>query len=341
MNVAVVILNWNGSAYLRQFLASVEAQSGNAQVIVADNGSTDDSLTYLRDHHPDVMVLTSDTNHGFAKGYNVALRRVEADHYILLNSDVEVTPGWIDPLIGALTDGSGMVAVQPKILAHHDQTLFEHAGAAGGHIDKLGYPFCRGRIFNKVEIDHGQYDHDTEIFWATGACLAIRSDIFHAFGGFDEDYFAHMEEIDLCWRLKNAGHRIGYVAGSTVYHVGGGALDYQSPFKTYLNFRNSLFTLVKNERDGVWIKVLQRLLLDGVAAAKFLIDGKTSHMLEVLYAHLSMYTSLKQLLHKRRIEKKRWTKMNRTGIYNGSIVSDHFFLGRVNSFTDIPADRID
>ena len=242
--VAVVILNWNGRFFLEKFLPSVYNSSyPNLEFVIGDNASTDDSVVFVQENYPSVKILTNKTNLGFAGGYNAILKRVEADYYVLLNSDVEVTQNWIEPVIDYMESYPDIVAAQPKILAYHEKNKFEHAGAAGGFIDKYGYPFCRGRIFNDVEEDNGQYNTPMEIFWATGAALFIKSTAWKASGGFDDDFFAHMEEIDLCWRLKRMGYRIGYVGESVVYHVGGGTLNTSNPKKSYLNFRNNLVML--------------------------------------------------------------------------------------------------
>jgi GT2 family glycosyltransferase len=247
MKTAVVILNWNGRNFLETFLPSVLEYSARcADVIVADNASTDDSVAFLQEHYPQIRIIEHPKNGGFSKGYNDALKQIDAEYYILLNSDVEVTPNWITPVIEMMDADPSIAACQPKLRSFEDRSQFEYAGAAGGFIDAYGYPFCRGRIFDVLEEDRGQYDDACEVFWATGACLFVRADLYHALGGLDEDFFAHMEEIDFCWRLKNNGHKVMYCPDSTVYHVGGGALPKSSPRKTYLNFRNNLALLVKN-----------------------------------------------------------------------------------------------
>ena len=247
MKVAVVILNWNGKSFLEKFLPSVFAcNSSYAEIIVADNASTDDSVSFLKSKYPQIKIIQNSSNGGFAKGYNDALKLVEAEYYVLLNSDVEVTPNWIDSVIQLMDTDKSIAACQPKIRAFDDKKSFEYAGAGGGFIDKYGYPFCRGRILDTLEEDKGQYNDVREVFWATGACLFVRSECYHKVNGFDEDFFAHMEEIDLCWRLKNLGYKIMYSPNSTVFHVGGGTLNKTSPKKTYLNFRNNLILLCKN-----------------------------------------------------------------------------------------------
>lgn len=328
MRTAVVILNYNGRHWLERFLPSVIAHSGDADVVVADNGSSDGSMAWLRDAHPAVRRIVLARNLGFAGGYNAALGQVESDRYVLLNSDVEVTHGWIDRLNAYLDADPGMAACQPKVLAHADPRRFEHAGAAGGCIDRNGYPFCRGRIFEITEEDHGQYDDDREVFWATGACLMIRADAFREAGGFDEALFAHMEEIDLCWRLRRRGWRIGYTSAARVLHVGGGALGYGSTFKTYLNFRNSLIVLTKNLRSrALLLRVLRRLVLDGFAALKFLLEGHPSHTMQVLHAHWSYYLSLPRVLRQRSALMAEERAPDLTGLYRRSIAYDRFILG--------------
>ncbi len=330
MDTAVVILNWNGAEWLRRFLPSVvELSHGDAKVIVADNGSTDDSLAWVRATLPDVGIIEMKENLGFAGGYNAALAQVEAEHFILLNSDVEVTPGWIPALKERLLRDPGMAACQPKVLSHRERSRFEHAGAAGGFIDRNGYPFCRGRIFEITETDEHQYDDEREVFWATGACLMIRSSAFREAGGFDESLFAHMEEIDLCWRLRRTGWRIGYTSKATVYHVGGGALGYGSTRKTYLNFRNSLCVLTKNLRSR-WIggRIIRRMVLDDFAALKFLLEGHADHAWVVGRAHRHFCRRLPALLR----ERKRLAALEKdpdlTGQYTRSVAYDRFILGQ-------------
>lgn len=300
MRVAVVILNWNGEKLLQRFLPSITQYSGDAQIYVADNDSTDNSVAFVADNYPAVKVIRNTSNGGFAKGYNDALKQVEADLFCLLNSDVEVTENWLRPVLQAFGELSDAAIVQPKILDLKRRTYFEYAGAAGGFIDKLGYPFCRGRIFQALEKDEGQYDDVRPIFWATGACMFIKRDVFEALGGFDEDYFAHQEEVDLCWRAKNKGYGVYYVGHSKVYHLGGSTLSNMNPKKTYLNFRNSLFSIIKNvpRKTAVCI-VFLRLLLDGVAALRFIVQFKFSHCFAILRAHLSFYKQFGKMNRKR------------------------------------------
>lgn len=326
--VAIVILNYNGRAYLEQFLPKVlEYSTGNFEVIIADNGSTDDSLVFLAEAYPALRHIDLKKNYGFAEGYNQALAQVDAPYFLLLNSDVEVTPGWLEPLLELLERDSSVGAVQPKILACHEREKFEYAGAAGGWLDNLGYPFCRGRIFSVTETDKGQYDELQEVFWATGAAFLVRSSLYKQLGGFDGDYFAHSEEIDLCWRIKRAGYKIMARPRSVVYHVGGGTLSYNTPRKAFLNFRNSLFTLVKNETRGrlAWI-LPARLLLDGVAGLLFLTQGKLKHIASIVQAHWSFFGQWKPTWRKRRAYQERVAKVsiaakpNMSGRYPGSIV---------------------
>jgi GT2 family glycosyltransferase len=332
---AVVILNWNGKELLSRFLPGIVAYSGEALIIVADNASTDDSVVFLQEHYPAVRVIQNEVNGGFAKGYNDALKEVDADYYVLLNSDVEVTPGWIEPLNRLMESDASIAACQPRIRDQKNRSRFEYAGAAGGYIDKFGYPFCRGRIFNTYEEDHQQYSDTREIFWATGACLLVRADAYHRQNGLDEDFFAHMEEIDLCWRLKNEGLKVMYCADSTVFHVGGGTLSKLSPRKTYLNFRNNLILLCKNHAPGFFfLKLFVRMALDGVAGIKFLLSGDVMHFIAVLRAHASFYRTLPHTLRKRRTLRKGIHSYSTSAIYRGSIVFDYFIRGK-KKFSDL------
>jgi GT2 family glycosyltransferase len=325
--IAIVILNWNGKNHLQLFLPSVIAYTPQeAEIIVADNASTDDSIAFLQKEFPQVKILRNPTNGGFAAGYNTALQHIKAEYYVLLNSDVEVTNGWIDAPIAAMEKDRQIAACQPKIKSFLNKAYFEHAGAAGGFIDKYGYAFCRGRVFEQVEKDNGQYDDECEIFWATGACMFIRSAAFHQAGGFDPDFFAHMEEIDLCWRLKRSGFKIIYIPTAEVYHLGGGTLNYLSPNKTFLNFRNSLFLLLKNLPPEKLLTVLLiRMVLDGIAAIKFLTQGGFNHFFAVLKAHFYFYRSFAKFYKKRQVNigSKITSK-----IYLSSIVWQHFINGK-------------
>ncbi|HVA99350.1 MAG TPA: glycosyltransferase family 2 protein [Bacteroidia bacterium] len=332
--IAIVILNWNGKKMLETFLPSIVHNNlKDVDIIVADNASTDDSILFVKNIFPQIKIIQNTENGGFAKGYNDALKLVKSDYYILLNSDVEVTPNWIQPFLEILDKHPETVAIQPKILSYINKTEFEYAGGAGGFIDKYGYPFCRGRIFQTIEKDEKQYDNEQEIFWASGACLFIKSLVFHELGGFDEDFFAHMEEIDLCWRIKNAGYKIMYCPTSTVYHLGGGTLHKNNPQKTYLNFRNNLFILFKNHSSRFFYpKIIIRLTLDGIAGIKFLLEGETAHFIAVIKAHFHFYGSLKKLLEKRKITKKNTKKYATSCIYRHSVVYAYYVKKRKKFF---------
>lgn len=338
-SVAVVILNYNGKPYLESFLPLLTATTyPNMRIVVADNASTDNSLAFLQDNHPDIEVIQLPDNSGFAGGYNKALQQIEAEYYVLLNSDVEITPDWLQPMVKLMESDTTIAAVQPKVLDWAERGRFEYAGAAGGWMDALGYPFCRGRIFNITEEDNEQYNDTAECFWATGAAMMIRPTLFHGIGRFDDSYFAHLEEIDLCWRLKRAGYRIMACPESVVYHVGGGTLDYLNPRKAYLNFRNSLYTIYKNTKRSKrrWL-IPFRLVLDGLAAALFLVEGKFGHIQSVLNAHLHFYRDLGRLRRRKKYFDDMVDKMsistdrNQAGLYRGSIVLD-FYLRRKQSF---------
>ncbi len=331
MKTAVVILNYNGKHFLEQFLPTVITYSSNADIYVADNCSTDDSVDYLKANFPDVKIIINPENGGFATGYNQALSKVEADYYVLLNSDIEVTENWLEPCIELLSSDDKIAAVQPKILSFHNKEKFEHAGAAGGYLDKNFYPFCQGRIFEEVEVDSGQYNEDKEVFWATGACLFIKADLYHKMGGLDDDFFAHMEEIDLCWRLKKSDYKIFYCASSTVFHVGGGTLNYMNPRKTFLNFRNSIYMIAKNYDGNLFLKMLRRLVLDGVAAIMFLVKFQFAHFYAVFRAHMHFYKNWSALKQKRNKIKSTSSRFNTAGLYNKSILVMKFLKG-VKSF---------
>jgi len=300
MTTAVVILNWNGTQHLETYLPSVVEHSKGARVIVADNGSTDESKSIV-DQFEGVEWLALPQNFGFAEGYNRALKQVDTDIYVLLNSDVRVTANWLDAPLSRFKKDEKVGAVQPKILADERPTEFEYAGAAGGFIDELGYPYCRGRIFDTVEVDKGQYDEAVQVDWATGACCFVRASAWHALDGLDGSYFAHMEEIDFCWRLRRAGYACWVEPTSTVFHLGGGTLQYASPRKTYLNFRNSLSTLTKNAEGGISLvfKVLVRMILDGVAGIQFVLKGQPSLCWAIVRAHFAFYGKLGNVLAQR------------------------------------------
>ncbi|MDG1433083.1 MAG: bifunctional riboflavin kinase/FAD synthetase [Saprospiraceae bacterium] len=341
-SVAIVILNFNGVDFLKKFLPSVlKSEYEKLSIHVADNGSSDTSIAFLKTTFPEVNIIDLKGNHGFAKGYNLALNQVEADYLVLLNSDVEVTPNWINPIIDLMERDNTIGACQPKIKSYHAKDYFEYAGASGGWIDHLGYPFCRGRIFDKLEKDQGQYNTTSEIFWASGAAFFVRGKLFKAIGGFDSDYFAHAEEIDLCWRIKRAGFKVMVKPRSEVFHVGGGTLDYTNPRKTYLNFRNTLFTILKNEpkRKLFWL-IPTRLILDGIAGGLFLFQGKFAHIKSILRAHFSFYSSFSTMVKKRKIYTEKIqkvsisTKPNKIGIYQGSMVWQ-YYIKKVKFFKNL------
>ncbi|MEO1258399.1 MAG: bifunctional riboflavin kinase/FAD synthetase [Bacteroidota bacterium] len=335
-SVAVVILNYNGRKLLEKYLPyALKTSYPNCRVYVADNASKDESISYLKEQFPKVPLIELGQNHGFAKGYNEALKDLEEDYFVLLNSDVRVPPGWLDPLIKLLESNRNVAAVQPKVMSEREPEKFEHAGAAGGWIDFLGYPFCRGRIIDTVEVDKGQYDQETEIFWASGACMAVRAPLFKKFGGFDEEFFAHMEEIDLCWRMKRAGYKIMFTPRSTVYHYGGGTLSYQSPYKAYLNFRNSYYVILKNESALRMAYLMPiRIIMDSFAAVTFLLQRKWLHAQAVVGAFFSFFFALITFIKKRLdidvlIQRVRISPQpNRQGILPKSIVFQYFIMGK-------------
>lgn len=336
LKVAVVILNWNGKSFLQKFLPSVLNNIPNyAEVFVADNHSSDDSIAFLKQNYPQVNLVINNENGGYAKGYNDALKQINAQYYILLNSDIEVSQNWIEPIIQLMDKNTEIAACQPKILSYHHKQEFEYAGAGGGYIDKYGYPFCRGRIFQEIEEDQNQFDDSVEVFWASGACMFVRAELYHELGGLDDDFFAHMEEIDFCWRAKNAGYKIFYEGKSVVYHVGGGTLHKSNPKKTYLNFRNNFYLLYKNIEGKRLIPVFfWRLILDGVAGIKFLIDGDYKDTYAIFKAHLNFYTSLPSLYKKRRELKQNKVSM----MYQRNIVYEHF-VKKVKKFKSLSKDR--
>lgn len=303
--LAIVILNWNGKKWLEKFLPNVVEHSQNAEVYVIDNGSTDDSNDFLQTNFPSVKIIKNDKNYGFAGGYNEGLKKIDAEIYCLLNSDVEVTENWTQPILELFSSDENITAIQPKVLSYNQKTHFEFAGAAGGFIDNLGYPYCRGRVFDKLEEDKGQYDDETEIFWASGCAMFIRSKDFWNQNGFDERFFAHQEEIDLCWRLINSGKKIYYTGKSTVYHVGGGTLSKQSPQKTYLNFRNNLSMMLKNLPFPklLWL-IFIRLCLDGIAGIRFGLKDGFPHLWAVARAHFGFYGQASETWKRRGIYQK-------------------------------------
>ncbi len=331
--VAIVILNWNGVKFLKQFLPSVlNSTYSNKKIIVADNASSDDSIKMLKEDFPEVEILVNPSNEGFAKGYNTALKKIKSDIYILLNSDVEVTPRWIEPIVELMQRDKSIAACQPKILAYNNKSHFEYAGASGGWIDSLGYPFARGRVFDECERDNGQYDNAEECFWASGASLFIRSEEYHSIGGLDEYFFAHQEEIDLCWRLKNSGKKIYVVPQSVVYHVGGGTLPTGNSKKTFLNFRNNLIMLHKNLpfKTAMW-KIPVRMGLDAIAAFQSLLSGDSKSFNAILRAELNYFKWVFSSDNKN-VGKKSQKKM--IGIFNGSIVFE-YFIKKKKTFKEI------
>ena len=332
--VAIVILNWNGRHFLEKFLPSVVAAAyENVSVIVADNASTDDSVSFLKKNYPSIRIIRNSVNEGFAKGYNTALKQVSADYYVLLNSDVEVSKEWINPIISLMESDESIAACQPKILSFDHQHQFEYAGASGGWIDQLGYPFTRGRVFDHCETDNGQYEDVSQIFWATGAAMFVRSSVFHDMEGFDEFFFAHQEEIDLCWRMQRAGYKIYVIPSSIVYHVGGGTLAMGSSKKVYLNFRNNLIMLFKNLSfsESIW-KIPLRLILDNVTAFKALVKGQSDVFIAIESAHFNF---IKWIFSHRSKNNYPKIKMNRlSGVYNGSVVWQ-YFINKKKTFYQI------
>lgn len=333
-SVAVVILNWNGKAYLNQFLPGIlRSEYDNLQIIVGDNASTDDSVSFLQENFPTVKIIQNDQNYGFAGGYNKVLERVEADYFILLNSDVEVIPNWIKPVINLMESDAQIAAAQPKIKWHLNKNQFEYAGAAGGYLDIYAFPFCRGRLFNVYEHDNGQYNEQKEVFWASGAAFFIKSKCWREAGGLDADLFAHMEEIDLCWRLKNLNYKIMYCPDAEVYHVGGGTLQTENPFKTYLNFRNNLIIMQKNLPAGDAIfRITIRMFIDFIAWWHFLLTGKPKFTMAVTKGHWHFLKSLSKTNKKRKSVQKAYVK--HTGVYNNSIVWA-FFIKKIKYFSKL------
>lgn len=324
MKIAVVILNWNGRSLLEQFLPEVVKYSPEdlSDIYVIDNASDDDSVMYITENFETVKIIKNNENGGYARGYNLGLKNITADVYCLINSDIQVTEGWLEPVIQTFEQQPNTAIIQPKILDYKRPTHFEYAGAAGGFVDRLGYPYCRGRVFNTIEQDQGQYDDEKEIFWASGACLFIRREIFWTLGALDEKYFAHQEEIDLCWRAFNDGYNTKYIPDSIVYHVGGATLSHAHWRKTFYNFRNSLFNLVKNKKKNYVVSVLLRLILDGVAGIKFLIDGQPKHTWAIIKAHASFYNNLTYIIKKRKEQPVK--RLNYYGVTN--VVFEYYIL---------------
>lgn len=335
--IAVVILNWNGKNLLEKFIPSVLKHTAdeNCEVWVADNGSGDDSIFFLKENYPEVSIFELGRNYGFAEGYNRALAGIRADYYVLLNSDVETSPGWLEPMLELMESDNSVAACQPKIKFYENQDYFEHAGAAGGFIDFLGYPFCRGRIFDVIEKDRGQYNITSDIFWASGACMMVRAETWRLNGGFDSRFFAHMEEIDYCWRLKNRGYRIMSCHNSEVYHMGGATLPRINPHKTFLNFRNNLLLLLKNlpAKQLPWIIIL-RIVFDWMSVVKFLFAFSAADAFAVIKSHLAFFRLLPFYIRNRRIlQKKREVNLHRE-VYRKSIVFD-FFIRKKRYFSSL------
>lgn len=330
-NVAVVILNWNGLSFLQSFLPQVlKSEYSNLQVIVGDNASTDESVTYLRQYFPEVQIIQNAVNYGFAEGYNRVLKQVDADYYVLLNSDVRVPPNWIKPVVDLMEKDPSIAAAQPKIKSYTENSKFEYAGAAGGFLDKFGFPFCRGRVFDVIEQDTGQYEDTIEIFWASGAALFVKRKCWEEVGGLDSDFFAHMEEIDVCWRLKNLGYKVVYCPDAEVFHVGGGTLNSTNPFKTYLNFRNNLYLLQKNlPASEMYLLLFARIWIDFIAWMQFLVSGKAAFAWAINKAHFDFFKNYRKTSKKRTDRQTTFSKL--TGIYPYSIVWA-FFIKKIKSF---------
>lgn len=332
--VAIVVLNWNGKDYLEKFIPGILNHLPTyAQLIIADNNSTDDSISFLKNNYPELKLVINKENGGFAKGYNDALKKVEAEYFVLLNSDIEIKSNWIEPIFELMESDKSIAICQPKIKDQKNPDKFEYAGAAGGFIDFLGFPYCRGRVFQEIEVDHGQYNDVKQIFWATGAAMFVRSEVYHELGGLDEDFFAHMEEIDFCWRAQNAGHKVYYNGHSEVYHVGGGTLPKKNPRKAYLNFRNNLAMLVKNSpARHFFSRLFVKMILDGVAAIKFLFEGDTGQFKAVFDSHISFYKDFSKNMKKRKSLKQLtyWE----LPVLRKSIVLKHYLL-RNKSFDEI------
>lgn len=332
--VSIIILNWNGSQMLRRFLPSVTTYSEEADIIVADNGSTDDSLEMLRREFPNIRLMPFEKNYGFAEGYNKAIAQISTTYTVLLNDDVEVTPNWLVPLLEFMDKHKDVAACQPKILSERRRNTFEYAGACGGFIDYLGYPYCRGRMFSNIENDEGQYDTSCPVFWATGAALMVRTSIYNDIGGLDARFFAHMEEIDFCWRLHSRGHSVWCIPQSTVYHVGGGTLNKSNPHKTFLNFRNNLLMLYKNLPTSQLFKVLTaRRVLDYIAAFKMLLGGRGKEFLAVVRARAE-FSHIRHEFDKARQENLRQTTIKRIPEMQKQSLLVAFYLKGIHKFSD-------
>ena len=324
--IAVVILNWNGKKFLEELLPTlIQHTPSEVDIVVGDNASSDNSVEFLKQSYPQIQIIQNDKNYGFAEGYNKVLDKVYADYFVLLNSDVEVTDNWISPIINMMDADDNIAICQPKLLSYYQRDTFEYAGGAGGYIDKYGYPFCRGRLFTTLEKDNGQYNDVCEIFWATGAAMFVKAKVWKDLGGLDGDFFAHMEEIDFCWRAKNAGYKVYYCPQSVAYHIGGGTLPPSSPFKTFLNFRNNFSLLFKNlqKRQLAYVFPI-RILMDWVAALKFLAEKKPKEFTAVIKAHWNFYRQIPALKHKR----KNITQRKVSNIHNGNIVLEYYLKGK-------------
>ena len=330
---AIVILCWNGRKFLETFVPSLlQFQSADSDIVVADNASTDDSVSFLQKNFPTVRVITLDKNYGFAEGYNQAIRKIDSEYIVLMNQDVAVSSNWLPPLLALMDTDPSIGAVHPRIHAHLQPQQFEYAGAAGGWIDKYGYTFCRGRVFDVTEEDHNQYGQDAEVFWASGACMLVRKKVYESLGGLDGSFFAHMEEIDFCWRLKNAGYKVMYCAGAVVFHLGGGSLPKSDPFKTYLNFRNNLVMIAKNLPEKRKRILLTRILSDQLAALRFLFTWQAGDFMAVQKAHWYFITHWHHISRHRTNTPLHFLKM--TGVYNGSVVWD-YFVRKKKTFTEV------
>lgn len=327
--IAIVVLNWNGKDLLEKFLPMLIKNSKEATIYVADNASTDESINILKTKFPEVNIIINDDNYGYAKGYNVALKNLKEPYYCLLNSDIEVTENWLLPILSTFESDKNIAIIQPKILDYKNKDKFEYAGAGGGFIDKYGFPYCRGRIFDFVEHDLGQYNDNTPIFWASGACFFIKKEVYWSLDGFDEDFFAHQEEIDLCWRAYNKGYKVEYCGQSTVYHVGGATLKYNSPQKTYLNFRNSLLMMLKNlPTSSLFSTIFVRLCLDGIAGIKMVFQGNILHCLAIVKAHFGFYKRVRSFYKKR-------TQNQKVNYYKTESIVKEYFIKRKRKYSNL------
>lgn len=340
-DTAVVVLSYNGRHLHQLFFPELLHESeGKYDVVLIDNASTDDTAAWVAEHFPSVQIIRLGVNHGFANGYYEGLQQITARYYVLLSADFEITPGWFQPLHERMEKHPDLGALQPKIKYYREKEKFEYAGAGGGFMDKWGYLFCRGRIFFTLEEDQGQYDDDTETFWAGGGCMFVRADLYHFVGGLDRDLYAHMEEVDLCWRLKNHGYRIGYCGSSTVYHIGGSVISYGSPQKLFYNYRNSLILLYKNLPVGRLLWLLPwRLLLDGISGARAALKGEWKEVGAILRAHGSFYAQWLSLVPKRLHARSLVRRPRMNGLYSGSIIWDYFVKGR-KKFSELPAENL-